>query len=124
MAPLRDPALGHHYGDPADDLAAEQVGAAARARGWLTPGELQTLATWKSPRFRARIATNTEAEIEEAPASPSPPWRWHQGAQERKLRAVGRPAREGRQSPGSLRSSAPSRRLRIESLTLLRGPHE
>jgi hypothetical protein len=89
QVPLSEiPHWATHYGDPADDLAVEQAGAAARARGWLTLDELKTLADWKSPRIGRHIAKNTEAEVEEVTC---------------------------------FALSTPSERLRIESLTLLRG---
>jgi hypothetical protein len=62
----------------------------ARERGYLTAGELQTIARWKSPRTAPQVARNDDDFVRETTR---------------------------------VALSTPSRRLRIEALTLLEGVH-
>src|SRR2546430_1307601 len=48
-----------------DEAAAERVGAAVRARGYLLLAELRELAAWKSRRIGRRIDDNAEDVVRE-----------------------------------------------------------
>jgi hypothetical protein len=63
--PADIPALAARFGDSGDD-ACLRAGAAARARGRYTRGELLLLCAWKSPRSRPLVARNSPGRIARA----------------------------------------------------------
>jgi hypothetical protein len=63
--PADIPALAARFGD-SDDDACLAAGAAARARGRYTRGELLLLCAWKSPRSRPLVARNSPRRIARA----------------------------------------------------------
>ena len=64
--PADIPHWAARYDYPAEAVIAADLAPAARARGNLTRAELITLAEWKSPRIRPRIAANDDAFVEAA----------------------------------------------------------
>lgn len=59
------PALASRY-PASEDTEVEAIGAAARARGYLTRDEFLTLCRWKTPRSASRCLKNSEILIREA----------------------------------------------------------
>ena len=49
-----------------EEFLTDQVGPAARARGYLTRKEFLSICEWKTPRSRPRCASNAEALVREA----------------------------------------------------------
>jgi hypothetical protein len=66
--PAEIPALAARFGD-SDDEPYLRAGAAARARGRYTRGELLLLCGWKTPRSRPRVAANSPRRIARATAA-------------------------------------------------------
>jgi hypothetical protein len=65
FAPAEIPALAARFGGSGDD-ACLRAGAAARARGRYTRGELVLLCAWKSRRSRPLVARNSPGRIARA----------------------------------------------------------
>ena len=54
------------YAYPNESVLTDQIGPAARERGYLTREEFLALCEWKTPRSKPRCATNPESLVREA----------------------------------------------------------
>lgn len=63
---IRDiPELAERYSYPPEDRIVDEIGPAARARGYYTKSEFIEICGWKTARSKSRVAANTEDEVRE-----------------------------------------------------------
>jgi hypothetical protein len=60
------PELAGRYTYPAEDRMTDEIGPAAKARGYFSRDEFLALCYWKTPRTQSRVRKNPSALIEEA----------------------------------------------------------